>query len=124
MALIEELADEFLFNIEEINPVLNLETGEILIDESEIDWESEAAENLVMIPQITSSEAYDIRLDFVEEQKSKAGEILLEALNQRKPFRNFKIQLAHLQLEDEWYSFEYQYAKKRMAEWLDEWKND
>lgn len=51
MKLIEKLADEFLFNIGEINAVLNLETGEILLDapesltgEPKVDWEIEEAE--------------------------------------------------------------------------------
>lgn len=129
MKLIEELADAFLFNSMETRSVLNIDTGEILLDapesltgEPEIDRESEEAENLIMIPQIMSSEAYDIRVLFAEEQNDEAEEILLEALNIRKPFRNFKFQLAQLNLEEEWYRFEYQYAMDRMKEWLDERK--
>ena len=131
MDLIEKLADEFLFNSMEMNAVLNLETGEFLLDaqesltgKPEIDWESAAAANLVMIPQITSSEAYEIRVEFAQAQKPEPENILFGVLNQRKPFRNFKFQLADLQLEDAWYRFEYQYAKERMAEWLTEWKKD
>lgn len=130
MKLIEELADAFLFNSMETRNVLNIETGEILLDapealtgEPEIDWESDEAENLIIIPQIMSSEAYDIRVLFSEEQNAELGAILLEALNLRKPFRNFKFQLAQLDLEEEWYGFEYQYALNRMSEWLDEWKD-
>lgn len=128
--IIEELADAFLFNSMETRSVLNIETGEILLDAQEgltgaleIDWENEEAENYIIIPEITSSEAYDIRVLFAEQQKNEAGDILLEALNIRKPFRNFRFQLAQLDLEEEWYAFEYQYALDRMAEWLDEWKD-
>ncbi|SDL27417.1 UPF0158 family protein [Lacicoccus qingdaonensis] len=130
MKLIEELADAFLFNSMETRNVLNIKTGEILLDapealtgEPEIDWESDEAENFIIIPEITSSEAYDIRVLFSEEQNAESGAILLEALNIRKPFRNFKFQLAQLDLEEEWYGYEYQYALNRMAEWLDKWKD-
>lgn len=130
MKLIEELTDAFLFNSMETRNVLNIKTGEILLDapealtgEPEIDWESDEAENFIIIPEITSSEAYDIRVLFSEEQNAKSGAILLEAVNIRKPFRNFKFQLAQLDLEEEWYGYEYQYALNRMAEWLDKWKD-
>lgn len=130
MKLIEELADAFLFNSMETRNVLNIKTGEILLDapealtgEPEIDWESDEAENFIIIPEITSSEAYDIRVLFSEEQNAESGAILLEALNIRKPFRNFKFQLAQLDLEEEWYGYEYQYALNRMTEWLDKWKD-
>lgn len=77
-----------------------------------------------MIPQITTLGAYDVCVNFAEEQKSGPGNVLLKALNQRKPFRNLRKQLAHMQLEDAWYIFEYQYTKSHMAEWLEEWNTD
>lgn len=127
--LIEELANEFLFSSDEMTSVLNRVSGEIMMDapesltgEPEIDWDDEEAENLIEIPQITTAEAFDIRLLFAKQQKPDAKDSLLDALHGNKPFKNFRILVEKLNLDQSWYDFEFQYAKDRMKEWVNKWK--
>jgi hypothetical protein len=45
---------------------------------------------------------------------------LREILNGRKPFRNFKDNVQIMGLAENWYSFENDYAKNKLIEWLEE----
>jgi CBS domain-containing protein len=128
MKVTQELIDAFLFQGDEFSYVLNRVTGEILLDapesmtgEPEIDWDDEEMdENLIVIPQISSSEAFEIMLSFTTEQEPVVRDKLREILNGRKPFRNFKDTFQIMGLAQSWYSFENDYAKKYLIEWLEE----
>ena len=128
LKLLDEFVDVFLFGNDEMEYVFNRQTKEILLDapesltgEPEIDWDDEeAVEFLIMIPQITTAEAYDLMLGFAKTQDSTIAVQLLDVLNGRKPFRSFKDKLSECGIENQWYSFENEYAKNRMKEWLDQ----
>ena len=128
MEFIEELIDVFLQGDNgEMSYALNRQTGEILLDapeeltgESEIDWDDEeVAAFLVAIPQITSTEAFDIMVSFAEKQDDRIANQLVTVLNGRRPFRSFKDKLNELGVENQWYVFESDYAKYRITEWLE-----
>lgn len=126
MKLTEKLAEEFLYNTDEMQAVLDRVTGEILYDADEsltgepgIDWDDETARNLVLVPQISSAEAFEVMQQFAEKQKQPNQEVLIKALEGKKPFRQFKDQILVLNLEESWHRFEQKYAKKRMTEWLE-----
>ncbi|MBO1910280.1 hypothetical protein J4G37_36545, partial [Microvirga sp. 3-52] len=86
MELIDELVVVFLESDYELSYVLDTKTKEILLDAPdskngmpEIDWdENEAVKNLVRIPQITTSEAYDLMVKFAETQDSNITVQLLD----------------------------------------------
>lgn len=125
--LIDELIDAYLHGDNEFTFVLNSQTGEILLDADEsltgepgIDWDDEeATEHLIHIPPISSTEAYRVMDDFAKKQNTDYAVRLLDALNERKPFRSFKDKVNQLGIEDQWYAFEYEAAKSRMVEWLE-----
>ena len=128
MKVTQELIDAFLFQDYEFSFVLHRVTGEILLDaaesmtgEPEIDWDDEEMdENLIVIPQISSPEAFEIMVSFTKEQEPVVRDELREILNGRKPFRNFKDNVQFMGLDESWYSFENAYAKKKLEEWLEE----
>ena len=128
MELIDELIVVFLESDYELSYALNTKTKEILVDTSEsqtggpeIDWEDdEAVQFFVRIPQIITSEAYDLMVKFAEMQDSSFAVQLLDVLNGKKPFRSFKDKLGEQGIGDKWYDFENEYAKTRMLEWLEE----
>lgn len=128
MEVIDELIVVFLESDYELSYVLNTKTKEILVDESEsltgvseIDWDDdEAVQFLVRIPQITTSEAFDLMVKFAEMQDASITVQLLDVLNGRKPFRSFKDKLGEQGIGDKWYDYENNYAKNRMLEWLEE----
>jgi hypothetical protein len=128
MKVTQELIDAFLMHDDKFSYVLNRVTGEILLDasefmtgEPEIDWDDEEMdENLIVIPQISSSEGFEIMLSFTTEQEPVVRDKLREILNGRKPFRNFKDTVQIMGLAQSWDSFENDYAKKYLIEWLEE----
>lgn len=128
MEVIDELIVVFLESDYELSYVFNTKTNEILVDESEsltgvseIDWDDdEAVQFLVRIPQITTSEAFDLMVKFAEMQDASITVELLDVLNGRKPFRSFKDKLGEQGIGDKWYDYENNYAKNRMLEWLEE----
>jgi len=98
MKLTEKLAEEFLYYTDEMQAVLDRVTGEILYDADEsltgepgIDWDDETARNLVLVPQISSAEAFEVMQQFAEKQKRLDQEVLRKALEGKKPFGNLKI---------------------------------
>lgn len=126
MKLTEKLAEEFLYYTDEMQAVLDRVTGEILYDVDEsltgepgIDCDDENARNLVLVPQITSAEAFEVMQQFAKKQKWPDQEVLIKALEGKKPFRQFKDQILVLNLEESWHRFEQKYARKRMNEWLE-----
>ncbi|MEY9971819.1 hypothetical protein ABH966_002192 [Lysinibacillus sp. RC46] len=129
MKLLDELVDIFLNgNDNDISYVLNRRTGEVLLDapefitgEPEIDWDDEeVAVDLVMIPNVSSSEMYDVMVSFAKKQSDPITMHLINVLNGRKPFRIFKEKINELSIENHWYQFEQDYAMSRMTEWLKE----
>ncbi|MGE6486940.1 UPF0158 family protein [Paenisporosarcina sp. NPDC076898] len=128
MKITQELIDRFLTQEDELHYVLNRITGEIILDvpesmtgEPEIDWDDEEnEENLIMIPQISSSEAFEVMVLFAETQVEQVRNELLTILNGKKPFRNFKDRVQFLGLEESWYCFENEYAKNVLIQWLEE----
>jgi hypothetical protein len=128
MKVTQELIEAFLFQDDEISYLLHRVTGEILLDapesmtgEPEIDWDDEETDgNLIVIPQISSSEAFEIIVSYTKEQEPVVRDELREILNGRKPFRNFKDKVQIMNLEASWYSFENEYAKNILIEWLEE----
>lgn len=128
MDIIEELAHEFLSQVEGMRGVLNSKTGEVLIDapesftgEPQIDWEGGSVEGLMLIPEMTSSEAHQLREDFAKRlMESKERTSLLQSLKRNKSFDHFRLQLESLEMEEDWYHFEEEYAKQRIVEWLKE----
>ncbi len=132
MKVTQELIDAFLINDDQFSSVLNRVTGEIvleasesMLDESESDWDDEEIdeemdENLIVIPQISSPEAFEIMVSFTTHQEPVVKDKLREILNGRKPFRNFKDNVHIMGLSESWYSFENDYAKNKLIEWLEE----
>lgn len=126
MDLINEIIDAYLHNDIEIKYALDTNNGQVLMDapesltgEPEIDWDDEdATDSLVPIPQITSNEAYDSMVRFAEKQEPTIAEKLIDVLNRRKPFRNFKDKVIELGIDDEWYTFEQNDAKEAIFDWL------
>lgn len=126
MELIDELIEAFLQGDNEYSYAFNMKTKEVLLDASEsltgepgIDWDDgDTTENLVVIPQISSSEAYEIMVNFAKKQEPDISAELLDVLNGKKPFRSFKDKLSDRGIGDKWYAFENDYAKRIMTEWL------
>jgi len=128
LKLIEELVDLYLSQSDELSFVLDRETGEIILDasesftgEPEIDWDDEEATgNYIEIPQITSREGFDLMVGFAKGQASDVSAQLFNILDKRKPFRNFKDTVYMLGLKESWYSYENDYATKKIIQWLEE----
>lgn len=126
LELIDELIEAFLQGDNEYSYAFNMKTKEVLLDASEsltgepgIDWDDgDTTENLVVIPQISSSEAYEIMVNFAKKQEPDISAELLDVLNGKKPFRSFKDKLSDRGIGDKWYAFENDYAKRIMTEWL------
>ena len=126
MELIDELVVVFLESDYELSYVLDTKNKEILLDAPdskngmpEIDWdENEAVKNLVRIPQITKSEAYDLMVKFAEMQDSNITVQLLDVLKRKEPLRTVEDKLGEQGIGDIWYEFENDYAKNRMSDWL------
>lgn len=113
MSVLEDLVEAFLLNNVEVSSVYNRVSKEVIFDEK-------AGQDLIVIPQITSKEAYGLMVQFAKEQKDPATEQLLAMLQEKKPFNKFKSQLHLLDLGDAWYEFENEYARGYMTAWLEE----
>lgn len=112
MSVTVELAEVYLMNHEEVSPMFNRITKEVVSKDEDGEC--------VVIPQISSSEAYDLMVNFAKEQDGEAADQLLEMLQEKKPINKFKTQLNTLELGDKWYEYENKYAMKIMTEWLDQ----
>ena len=127
MKVTQELIDAFLMNDDQFSSVFNRVTGEIVLEASELesDWDDEEMdeemdENLIVIPQISSPEAFEIMVYFTTQQEPVVRDKLREILNGKKPFRNFKDTVHIMGLSESWYRFENDYAKNKLIEWLEE----
>lgn len=100
---------------------LNLDTGEVVFvgDPSDVDELPEDPrdnDRYVLIEAIESSESFHIMEDFIEQLTDRAlAQTLERALQQRKPFRRFKDELAgHPAQRQAWFDFE-RIALERIA---------
>ncbi|WP_162805725.1 UPF0158 family protein [Sporosarcina sp. PTS2304] len=128
MKLLDELIDIYLEGSDpEMEYVLNCRNEEILLDgpesltgEPEIDWDTDEADDLIVIPTSSSSEMYQVMMEFAQKQSDDAVNRLQASLNGRKPFPQFKDAVSELGVDKEWYEFERDYAREKMVEWLSE----
>jgi hypothetical protein len=108
---------------------LNMETGEIemvidgsvsgIVDEVAQDMEGHP-EKYRRIEPLFSGQAFDVMVDFVESlAESKAKQRLQEALNGRRPFRNFKDTLHYYpEIREDWFRFQERAYKAFALAWL------
>ncbi len=128
MNLIDELTDIYLDGEHgEMRHLFDPRTEQILLDapefltgEPEIDFDDEEFEVVVEIPVADSSEMYRLMREFAELQTDPHTAALLNVLDGRKPFRQFKDTAFELGCIEDWYTFERQYAVRVMEEWLAE----
>lgn len=114
------------FEIVEGGFYLDTETGDILLsseglDEGDLPEDLEDNPRYRLIDPIESHEAFQVMEDFVDSLgNTKDVGRLRDALNRRKPFRQFKDTLhEHTDLSDAWYAFEQQELKRLAEEWCE-----
>jgi len=115
------------FDMAEGGFYLDTETGDILlstegIDEDDLPEDLENNPRYRLIDPLASHESFQIMEDFVDSlgDTKEAGR-LQEALNRRKPFRQFKdILHDHTNLSDVWYAFEKLELKRLAEKWCEE----
>lgn len=115
------------FDVVEGGFFLDTETGDILLsteglDEDDLPEDLEDNPRYRLIAPLASHESFQIMEDFVGELgDTKEADRLRDALNRRKPFRQFKDTLhEHTNLSDAWYAFEQQELKRLAEEWCEE----
>ncbi|MFZ2404328.1 MAG: UPF0158 family protein [Methylobacter sp.] len=105
---------------------LDTETGDVLLsteglDEGDLPEDLENNPRYRLIDPLASHESFQIMEDFVDSlgDTKEAGR-LQEALNRRKPFRQFKDTLhERTGLSDAWYVFEQKELKRLSEEWCE-----
>jgi len=105
---------------------LDTETGDILLsteglDDDDLPEDLEDNPRYRLIDPIPSHESFQIMEDFVDNlgDTKEAGR-LRDALNRRKPFRQFKDTLYdHTDLSDAWYAFEQQELARLAEKWCE-----
>jgi hypothetical protein len=112
------------FDIIEGGFFLDTETGDILlntegIDEGDLPEDIEDNPRYRLIDPLASHESFQIMEDFVDSLgDTKEADKLRNALNRRKPFRQFKDTLhERTGLSDAWYAFE----QKELARLAEKW---
>ena len=128
MKIVDELIDVFLYGNDEISYAFNRHTKEIISDmpesltgEPQIDLDDDdVVEVLIQIPQISSTECYDLMVTFSKGLDDDIAALLVEVLNGKMPFKTFKDKVSEHGIENKWYDFENNYAKIKMVEWLEE----
>lgn len=115
------------FDIVEGGFYLDTETGDILlstegVDESDLPDDLEDSPRYRLIDPLASYESFQIMEDFVDSLGDTKEAVRLEdALNRRKPFRQFKDTLHdHTNLSDAWYAFEKQELTSLAEEWCED----
>jgi hypothetical protein len=105
---------------------LDTETGDVLlktddVDEGDLPEDLEDNPRYLLIDPLDSHESFQIMEDFVDSlgDTQDAGR-LRDALNRRKPFRQFKDTLhEHTDLSDAWYAFEQKELARLAGEWCE-----
>lgn len=115
------------FDMEEGGFYLDIETGDILLsteglDEGDLPEDLEDNPRYRLIDPLASHESFQIMEDFVDNLgDTKEADRLRDALNRRKPFRQFKDTLHdHTNLSDTWYAFEQKELARLAKEWCEE----
>ncbi len=80
------------------------------------------AERYIFIESIGSNESFRVMEQFVEQlPEEKARNDLFDALNRRKPFRQFKDTLLdYPNIREKWFLFHDQEFKRKAQEWLED----
>jgi len=126
--------DEFAFAIEwhsdEMSQYLDVETGRIvqvgdLFDDEEQrlrDQVENTPERYRYIEPIGSGDSYRIMEDFVNSlPEGEAQKVLSQALQRRRPFRNFKDDLYSFpEVQKQWYRFHEQRLAEMARQWLED----
>lgn len=114
------------FDMEEGGYFLDTETGDILLkteglDDGDVPEDLEDNPRYLLIDPLESHESFQIMEDFVDSLGDiKDADRLRDALNRRKPFRQFKDTLhEHTDLSDEWYAFEQKELARLAGEWCE-----
>jgi hypothetical protein len=114
------------FDMEEGGFFLDTETGDILlktegIDEDDLPEDLEDNPRYLLIDPLDSHEAFQIMEDFVDNLGATTeADKLRDALNRRKPFRQFKDTLhEYTDLSDAWYAFEEKELARLAGEWCE-----
>lgn len=124
---LEELIDSYDMSDIERPAFLDLYTGEVVFDDEQIsgipgiDWDDEESdERYEPLPEQDSREEYQWMEDFTyqlkDENRQKA---LFNALNRRKPFRNFKDAVLNQGVREEWFEFRDKMIEKEIISWLE-----
>ncbi|MGZ5051302.1 MAG: UPF0158 family protein [Methylobacter sp.] len=115
------------FDMEEGGYFLDTETGDILLkteglDDGDVPDDLEDNPRYLLIDPLESHESFQIMEDFVDSLGDiKDADRLRDALNRRKPFRQFKDTLhEHTDLSDKWYAFEQKELARLAGEWCEE----
>jgi hypothetical protein len=122
--LIQALTTQF--NVVDGGFYLDTETGDILLNTEGLDdklpEDLEDNPRYRLIDPLASHESFQIMEDFVDSlDDTKEADRLRNALNRRKPFRQFKDTLhEHTDLSDAWYAFEQQELARLAKEWCEE----
>lgn len=114
LTVIDELIDIFLYGNDELSCAYNQQTKEIITDIDDVTGD------LVKIPQISSTECYDLMVTFSKGLDDDIEALLVEVLKGERPFGAFKDKVSEHGIEIKWYEFENNYAKIKMVEWLEE----
>jgi hypothetical protein len=105
---------------------LNLDTGDVVFvadpdDLGELEADPRDDERFVRIDAIDSSQSFRIMADFVDQLGDRRlAQALTRALEQRKPFRRFKDELAHHPAQREaWFAFEHTALERIARSWCE-----
>lgn len=114
------------FDMEDGGFFLDTETGDILlktdgIGEDLLPKDLEDNPRYLLIDPLASHESFQIMEEFVDSLgDTKDADRLRDALNRRKPFRQFKDTLHdHTDLSDAWYAFEQKELARLAGEWCE-----
>ncbi|PPK72551.1 uncharacterized protein UPF0158 [Methylobacter tundripaludum] len=115
------------FDVVEGGFFLDTETGDILLsteglDDGDLPEDLEDNPRYRLIDPLASHESFQIMEDFVDElgDTKEAGK-LRDALNRRKPFRQFKDTLYdYTELSKAWFDFEQKELARLAEEWCEE----
>ena len=113
LKVIDEIINTFLYGNDELSYAFNRQTKEIISDVDDVTGD------LVKIPQISSTECYDLMVTFSKGLDDDIAALLVEVLNGERPFGAFKDKVSEHGIENKWYEFENNYAKIKMTEWLE-----
>ncbi len=114
--LIDELVEAYLNGNDETFYIYNRLTKEI--ETKPIKFPTSETDGLITIPQMTSTEAYDLMALFAGKQEAEISGQLIDVLKGKQPFQSFKTHIKGQGIENEWYNFENNYAKEKMSVWL------